>query len=176
MLLTSKLVTSASPCLSALEALYEHSFPANERSPFHLLLDDPTGCSQVYAFFLENTFCGFMSLLNDADISHIIYFAVEPALRGKGIGSEMLKQIHALKHGQRLVVDIEKPIEGESDFDVRIKRKRFYQNANYAETDVSYGWRGEVYVLLTLGGSITTQQFQAFWEHVESVNPAFGKF
>lgn len=93
-------VTSRSEDLDKIRALYVDAFAENERSPFELLLDDSTHCSEVFAFYDGAVFLGFMSLLTIDDISHIIYFCIDKALRGHGYGGEALAAFAAHKAAQ----------------------------------------------------------------------------
>ena len=46
------------------------------------VLDDETGISELCAFFDGELFCGFVVLLNQGDITHIIYIAVPRSCAG----------------------------------------------------------------------------------------------
>jgi hypothetical protein len=76
------------------EALYEQAFPENERRDLSFLMEDRTGVSDFLVFYTrdgedlsggeDGVFAGFVSVLKDGDIAHIIYFAVQEELRGRG--------------------------------------------------------------------------------------------
>ena len=79
--LTVLTLGTAHPDLFRVRRLYESAFPANERRPFEALLSGFDGQGELLAFYLGDCFAGFVSLLSWADITHILYFAIEEALR-----------------------------------------------------------------------------------------------
>ena len=166
MKLTIKHVTESSPLLSKIEALYKSAFPANERRPLMPLLRDRTGHGETVAFFDGDLFCGFACLLTDKDISHIIYFAVEDTLRGKGYGSAALSTMAQWKKDKRIIVDIEMEDAGKENNIQRRRRKQFYINNGFSETEISYTWRNETYEILSAGGNVSNNEFERFWEQI----------
>lgn len=108
--LTALPIGTAHPDLFRVRRLYESAFPANERRPFEALLSGFDGQGELLAFYLGDCFAGFVSLLSWADITHILYFAIEEALRNRGLGSAALEGIKGLKPGQRLIADLEAPL------------------------------------------------------------------
>ena len=158
--------------LPALTALYERSFPANERRPLEPLLTDETGHAAVLCVVREGAFCGFLCLLRANGLAHIIYFAVPEALRGRGIGAEALAAVRAMYPGERVIVDIEQPDERAGEGDLRRRRMAFYLRCGYAETPVRYDWRGEKYVILSCGGNVTGEEFGQFWRSLSRDMPS----
>ncbi len=89
-------VTKKSPWLPQVKALYESAFPANERIPIKLLLDDKIK-REFWAFFDDDfrgnlsatetaatpTFCGFSNSITHGSITNIVYFAVVPERRSR---------------------------------------------------------------------------------------------
>lgn len=174
-MLTMKL-TSDSKEYKEVESLYITSFPENERSPLHLLLEDPTGCSEVYSFYDAAIFCGFACLLTFQDITHILYFAVAKSQQKKGYGSYILNQLQQLKPTQRLIADIEKVSCDALNDDQRHKRKAFYLKNGYHVTNVSYEWRQEDYEILVSNKDLSREEFERFWEQAAQRNPSFMQF
>lgn len=169
-------ITSSSADLAKVEALYRSAFPENERGPFSSLLDDSTHCSEIFALYEDTVFCGFFSLFSYADISHIIYFAIEPSLRGKGCGAAALALLRQLKPHQRLLADIEAPTPAAPNNAQRARRKAFYLRGGYSPSEVSYPWRDDDYEILVSGGELTESGFWDFWEAVALINPDYEQF
>lgn len=169
-------ITSRSPDLAKIETLYTEAFPENERSPFNLLLDDSTNCSEVFAFYEGEMFCGFMSLLTFGDISHIIYFSMSQLLRNRGFGGEALQLLRQIKPEYRLLADIEVITTAAENNLQRDKRKQFYLKNGYVSSGVTYAWRNESYEILVSGGDLSEQEFCDFWESVENINVEFSRF
>lgn len=164
-------VTKDSPWLPQVKALYESAFPANERIPMKQLLDNKI--QREFFAFVDTidgtpTFCGFSNSITRGTITNIVYFAVEPELRSRGYGSEILKTIREQHPETRLVVDIE--VEENSkdaeELERRNRRRDFYLRNGFDAVHVKYHWQGEHYRLLTAGGTVTEKEFRDFWKEV----------
>lgn len=158
-------LTRASRVLPEVEALYLRAFPAQERRPFDELLDaEGAQRPEMLAFTDEHgRFCGLAFLLYAVGLAHLIYFAVDEALRGQGVGTQMLALLDARTAGTPLMADIELPGRGENRAQ-RARRKQFYLRCGYTETGVRYDWKGERYEVLCRGGTVSRAQYHAFWE------------
>lgn len=163
----------AHPDLARVRRLYERAFPANERRPFEALLSGFQGQSELLAFYHEGGFAGFVSLLSCADITHILYFAVEEPLRNQGLGSAALDAVKRLKPGRRLIADLEAPLPDAPNRAQRLRRRTFYRRAGFVPSGVSYRWQGETYELMVFGGALDEAAFLAFWRHF-GVTPKTG--
>lgn len=164
--LSIKPIKEHSKELFRIEKLYQSAFPDKERRPLEPLLCDDTGHGEVIAFYDGSVFCGFACLLNCEDISHIIYFAIEDTLRGKGYGTAAISAMAEIKKGKRILVDIEAENEQEPNNAQRHKRKQFYLRNGFCETEVNYRWRKESYEILSHGGRVSTEEFWDFWEQI----------
>lgn len=84
--------------LPVIEKLYETAFPSNERGRgLNYLVNDKQNVGDLLAFFDENAFVGFASVLTCLNISHVIYFAVAPDKRDEGYGSRIINTICDIK-------------------------------------------------------------------------------
>lgn len=164
-------VTKDSPWFPQVKALYESAFPANERIPIKQLMDNKI--QREFFAFVDDingspTLCGFSNSITRGTITNIVYFAVEPELRSRGYGSQILKTIREAHPDTRLVVDIE--VEEDSkdtkELEFRERRRNFYQRNGFDAVPVDYHWQGEHYRLLTAGGAVTEQEFRDFWKDV----------
>lgn len=169
-------ITEQSKELIQIETLYQHAFPDNERRPLAPLLPNTSGHSEVIAFYDNTLFCGFACLLTYKDITHIIYFAIDDALRGKGYGSQALTAIHKAKPGNRIIVDIETENNYADNIEQRQKRKHFYLRNGYIESEVSYNWRDESYEILIYGGVLLEKEFDSFWENISQENNKLSQY
>lgn len=163
--LTFRFLDRVQPDLARVKKLYESAFPANERRPFEVLLPSPDGACELTAFYHEGAFVGFVSLLTHADITHILYFAIEEPLRNQGLGSAALETLKALKPGQRLIADLEALLPDAPNHAQRVRRRAFYQRAGFSPSGVSYRWQGETYELMVFGGGLDEAAYLAFWRH-----------
>lgn len=164
-------VTTRTPQLSEIRSLYRRAFPANERSPFRALLQDPMGCGDFMAFFDGDTFCGFAVLLTHGDITHILYIAIEETLRDSGYGAQALRAIQDRHPGNRILADIEAPRPEANNNAQRRKRKQFYLRNGYTVSPIRYNWQGEAYEILVSNGTLTCEEFWAFWDFFGEEKP-----
>lgn len=147
-----------------IKKLYIESFPENERFSFSMMLRNENGHYETFAFYYNDVFCGFAILLNSLDISHILYIATLPELRGKGLGSKALASIGRIKSGMRIIVDIEREMPDCEENEIRRRRKNFYLRNGYSETEVRYRWQDEYYEILVSGGKLSREDFGNFWK------------
>lgn len=161
-------VTEQTPELERIKSLYESAFPKNERKPLALFLREAECCDFV-AFYDEGRYCGFAILLTWKDITHILYFAVENELRGRGYGASALHLLQTLRPGNRYIADIEVDHIHAPNHEQRQKRKRFYLRNGYQESGVTYEWQDENYEIMVSGGTVTLQEDDDFWEYFEPV-------
>lgn len=176
-------VTKKSPWLPQVKALYESAFPANERIPIKHLLDDKIK-RDFWAFFDKEDggnhgevgkeiaatpmFCGFSNSITHGSITNIVYFAVEPELRSRGYGSQILQAIRRQHPDTRVVVDIEVEEDSKNaeELERRNRRRDFYQHNGFGSSPVDYVWQGEHYRLLSAGGTVTEKEFRDFWKEI----------
>ena len=168
-------VGNDSPELPRFIALYQEAFPQNERSGLGPLLEDTTGCGEALSLWEGEAFVGLACTLVTQELAHLIYFAVEPALRDRGLGSAALEALQARYAPRPLVVDIEEPWEGAENFAQRQRRKAFYLRGGFYETPVRYRWRGEPYQLLSTG-KLTQRDWEAFWQRLRKADPALSRY
>ena len=169
-------VTERSPEFAQMKELYESAFPDDERGSLAHLLHDDAGMSEVVAFYDGTLFCGFACLLTDEDITHILYFAIEDSLRGRGYGSKALEAVHRLKPHNRIIVDIELEEARAQNEAQREKRRQFYLHNAYEPTNIRYRWHGEDYEILSRGGRLTGGEFTRFWDHVVRRDRALAEY
>lgn len=112
-----------------MEELLHVSFPENERR------DD---CDQRFNADKENSFhpllikegelpVGILTYWNLDDFIYIEHFAVNPILRGKGIGRKALKEFIIKRQGRLpIVLEVEHP-----DNDISLRRIQFYERLGF---------------------------------------------
>lgn len=169
-------ISNRSADLIKIRELYECVFPENERGPLTILLEDNSGCSEIFAFYDKEVFCGFIALLTYKDICHILYFAVDPVLQGRGYGSQILNLLNEIKPHTRILADIEVKTAIASNNTLRDKRKQFYLRNGFTTTSVAYDWQDDSYEILIRGGHLSKQEFWGFWESVCKINIEFNNF
>ena len=159
-------VTRQSPDFEKVRELYLRAFPADERIPLRYLLRNDPKKDNFISFYDGAVFCGFASLLSYRDITHLLYFAIDDALRGRGYGTEALRIIREMKPQQRIFADIETEDAASDNNDQRRRRKQFYLRNGYTESGVRYEWLNVSYEILISGGTLTEDDFEDFWHHI----------
>lgn len=160
----TKRIKPGSKDAAKIKKLYLEAFPENERFSFGMMLRNENGHYETFAFYNNGSFCGFAILLNSLDISHILYIATLPKLRGKGLGEKALAAIGRIKAKMRIIVDIEREVPGCAENEIRRRRKNFYLRNGYCETEVRYRWQNEFYEILVFGGELSKEDFGNFWK------------
>lgn len=158
-------LNASSPELPAVLALYESAFPANERREPEEIIGSEGGPGELLAVKCGGELAGMLAVLTFKDITHILYFAVMPEMRSRGIGAAALGALRERYPGQSIIADPERPEPGSPNIEQRRRRLAFYERCGYWPTEVKYRWRGEDYVIVSNGGAVTEREFGLFWRH-----------
>jgi len=155
-----------SPYLQQVINLYYQSFDLSERDPINHLLKHKREDIFFYCITEDNHFIGFIFLLVDTSIAHLLYFAINPELRNKGYGSRVLTLLHSRFSNKKIIVDCEDNSVNCLNIEERNRRVHFYVNNGYKITNIRYTWHNVNYVILS-NKDITIEEFDTFWKHFE---------
>lgn len=161
-------VTKESEKFPEIERLYRAAFPREERVPMDTLLE-ADGPYDFIACYDGAVLCGFYSALTFGDITHILFLAVEEKLRDHGYGSQILTEIGKAYAGNRVILDVEMVDPEADNNEQREQRIAFYMRNGYHHSGISYGWRGVMYEILILDGTISEEEFWNFWDQLDEV-------
>ena len=161
-------VTKESEKFPEIERLYRAAFPREERVPMDTLLETD-GPYDFIACYDGAVLCGFYSALTFGDITHILFLAVEEKLRDHGYGSQILAEIGKAYAGKRVILDVEMVNPEADNNEQREQRIAFYLRNGYHHSGISYGWRGVMYEILILDGTISEEEFWNFWDQLDEV-------
>ena len=161
-------VTKESEKFQEIERLYRAAFPREERVPMDTLLE-ADGPYDFIACYDGAILCGFYSALTFGDITHILFLAVEEKLRDHGHGSQILAEIGKAYAGNRVILDVEMVDPEADNNEQREQRIAFYMRNGYHHSGISYGWRGVMYEILILDGTISEEEFWNFWDQLDEV-------
>lgn len=111
-----------------IKRLYFDAFPKEERKPIGILEKGiKKGYTKVFVITDDkDDFAGEVIMMLDKDIAFLDYFAVSPAMRGKGIGSKVLKLLQEKYKGKKFALDIESTRVECDNKKQRESRKQFY--------------------------------------------------
>lgn len=129
------LLTPTVPQWQAAESLYLSAFPANERRSVEKWRQLSTADARfsVFAICRGGEFCGFISVWNFATFRYVEHFAVEARLRGKSIGSKVLRCLKTAAPSVPIVLEVEPPCD-----DMTRRRVRFYEGNGFVLSDLPY--------------------------------------
>lgn len=109
------------------EDLYIKAFPPAERrdEKHQRILTDTEDRLHFCAISLEDETVGFLTYWNLGSFLYIEHFAIDPAMRGLHIGSEVLHHLHE-NISLPLILEVERP-----DTDIARRRIAFYERCGY---------------------------------------------
>lgn len=112
--------------------MYESAFPEDERRDWVQLSSLIT--NPAYRFnliFHEQILIGLISIWNFDEFIFIEHFTIRTLERGKGYGTEVIKQIISMEIP--VVLEVEEPLS-----EMAIKRIRFYENLHFSASNMEY--------------------------------------
>jgi GNAT superfamily N-acetyltransferase len=115
-------------------ALMEKSFPPNERrsrAAHRSEFEDSRFRSLCYC---PSGLAGFMNYWDLGSLLFLEHFAVQPELRGRGVGSELMKQFQALNPDRCIILETEPRSFGE----IAARRIEFYTRLGFFYNDFKY--------------------------------------
>jgi GNAT superfamily N-acetyltransferase len=133
-------------------------FPPDEAKPLEMIESlIAAGGYRFCGFFDGETPVGYACLMTIDGFTLLDYLAVEPALRGKGYGSQILPLIldTLLPAGNTLLIEAENPACATSldDRAVRLRRLQFYKNGGMHLSEVLGNAFGVEYRIFTGGAA-----------------------
>ena len=110
--------------------LFEHAFPSEERPPFNMLMS--FAHHEMYAVEDEKSFIGLIDILKYEDTLYIFFLAIKKTYRGKGYGTQILKEISdKYSKDYRIYLMAENPeIECDNKIE-RMNRISFYKKNGF---------------------------------------------
>ena len=150
--LTLRVMQADSPAIDTLERINRESFPENELVPVRAFFEMTELTLDVLGIFLDETPVGFLILMRQGTSAYINYFAIDEALRGRGIGSRALALLDDICPGVQVTVDFESVEEACGNPAQRKRRRDFYLRSGfrsaglymyYMETEFEVAYRSE---------------------------------
>ena len=133
--------------------LYEESFPSNERQSKEIIKERiEKNIYQMFIGYLKNkvVFMALLYNLKNTDFMLLDYMVTKEKFRGKGIGSQFIKDILKKTKPKYLILEVENPKYGENK-EQRKQRVKFYRNLGGKEM------KNIRYILPPLSGNIPTE-------------------
>jgi ribosomal protein S18 acetylase RimI-like enzyme len=129
-----KIENSSDLLFSKIYGLYENTFPAVERRSAENLKQvlNHNKAFEMDALMIDDGFVGFFNFWKFDDFVFGEHFAVDPKMRGKNIGSEVVQALCA-KVNLPVVLEVELP---EDEFSIR--RINFYERLGFRVLPYNY--------------------------------------
>lgn len=141
--------------------LYLSAFPAVERVPyFSMLLTSYRELADFYAYYDGDDFVGLAYVLQNEDVVYLFFLAVNPQIRSRGYGSEILQDIKKISGNRPVVLAIEPMDEKADNFDQRLKRVRFYEKNGFHITAYYYHEGTETYQMMANNKTIAIDSIE----------------
>lgn len=135
---TQSITSPDDPAVNDIKALYLESFPVEEQRPWQSitgLISDPASPFKLTALILpDGNLAGFATTWTLDGFLYIEHLAVNPSMRGNGIGADILE---FLEHNGRLplLLEVEPPETGE----MASRRIEFYKRCGFLlHDDIPY--------------------------------------
>ena len=146
--------------LNAVRALYDSSFPDDERIPWNMLLKLQNEYRLLNAWYMDHTLAGFTCLFLYRDIVYLSYLAVPEAMRDHGIGTRILTMLRNVFPERTIVIDIEELRKDAENYEERVRRRNFYLRCGFETSHIGYHYYNVSYELLCCGGMISAEDFR----------------
>ena len=154
-----------------LRTLYDHSFPVYEkRTDAHQLVALEDNRYHLLCFLDDNQLIGFFGYWEFTDYLYIEHYAINTDIRGKGYGTQLLKQLLS-ETNKTVILEIDPIID-----EISQKRLRFYQHLGFVENSDShkhpaYQSQYEPHSLIVLSShhTITPEQYQQFVQDLSTI-------
>ena len=143
--------------LSKVKHLFEHAFPVEERPPFSWLfkLDK----NQLFGVEDNDEFIGLISTIEYQDLVYLFFLAVKKCYRGKGYGSQILKDILNKYADKRVFLLAEDPNIPCSNREERNNRINFYLHNGLEKSELKVTEYGVEYIALTNNKEVSKDDF-----------------
>lgn len=154
-----------------LRTLYERSFPVYEkRTEIHQIAALKDERYYLLCFLEQDQLIGFFGYWEFADYIYIEHYAINTDIRGKGYGTQLLKQLLS-ETDKTVILEIDPVID-----EISQKRLRFYQNLGFVENSYThehpaYQAQFEPHSLKVLSSdkTITPEQYQQFAHDLSTI-------
>lgn len=146
-----------------IKRIYETSFKEDERLPFMMMqILSKLRSTHFYAYYEEDEMIGFSYFGVKKNITFITFLAVDESKRSLGYGKLILNHIQLLYPNNKIILTIE-PSEKSYDYTQRSKRKRFYLENGFLETDYYMKLGGKEQEILIKNGDFKKEELFLFF-------------
>ena len=155
MALRSQLITKEFPDLDRVERLNNEAFPEKERIP-------------LSAFYDEDDFVGFASVLYNAKVFYVSFFAIVPQMRSHGYGSEIIdKLVDFYGPSRSMVLEVERLDEPNDNPEQRVARWDFYKRNGFKTSNAFLEYEGLSFEILYRGDHFDEKSYRDIFHKLQ---------
>ena len=151
------------------------AFPEDERPPVDIFfknLEINKEHTRLIAYYDNNAFIGFTSLVLYKDICYLFFLAVSPTYRHQGYGSQILETIKKDYSDYTLLLAYEEVNPKYSNYLERVNREKFYLNHGFISNDLVTDEWGVHFQTVYIGKrKVTFEEYQEIFRICFGVNP-----
>ena len=173
MSLHSQLITRDFPDLDLIEALNDEAFPEEERiSLEEFLALENQDYYHFFAFYDEEDFVGFASVLYNARVFYMSFFAIVPDKRSHGYGSQIIDKLVDFYGPERsMVLEVERLDEPNDNPEQRQSRWDFYQRNGFTTSNAFLEYEGLSFEILYRGETFDQAAYEDIFHKLQEQNP-----
>lgn len=146
-----ELVSPGMKDLDRLTELYNSAFPAAERAltveDALEMLDDDIG--EGAAVYDGDVMVGFYAVSHGKGYKCLQFLAVDPNIRSKGYGGIILRKLLNDNKDTVFFASIENPVPDSEDFEIKSRRRQFYERNGMITVDRSRLVNGVEFIVVT---------------------------
>nr|AHF25276.1 GCN5-related N-acetyltransferase [uncultured bacterium Contig178] len=149
-----------------LKRLYELSFPASERAPFRFVVRKAQqGKADFLTVYIKGRCCGMHYVVPYKDMVYCLYVAMDPRVRGRGIGTKLIQLGLSKYKGKRLLLSMEPLDPTAENYEERLRRHHIYEKIGFHDLPNRVTEAGVVYALMGIGKDITPREYRELLDY-----------
>lgn len=125
-----------------IERLYIDSFIEVERVDFNGFFSGVFKGFQLYGFYKDKQLIGMLHFKNSKNFVHLNYMAVDKSCQSMGYGSQIIDWVKKRFNNKAIVVDVEEIEDNATNYEDRVKRKKFYYKNGFVDGKYTFMWEG----------------------------------
>ena len=151
------------------------AFPSDERPPVDIFFKNliiNKEHTRLIAYYDNNTFIGFTSLVFYKEICYLFFLAVSPTLRHKGYGSQILEMIKKDYQDYIILLAFEEVDPKYDNYEERKNRKTFYLNHGFKDNGFKSNEWGVIFETAYIGNrKVSFLEYKEIFKIGFNVNP-----
>ncbi len=149
--------------------LYQVSFSETEKIPRENLQRAMDKGAALYTYY-DDGFVGLTYQYTSEDRVFFIYLATDPEKRNKGYGVRILDRFREINAGKRIFLVLEPCDPNAEDYDMRVRRSRFYQRNGGIPTGIQVISDDYWFDTMFIQGELTAEEMDSTVREYEDIH------